>query len=148
MLDLVPFAGAPRKMTNGKAQPPLIREFLQFQFPQPQPPSVASTTVGPDQNRLRPGIEAFAFNAAPPPPDEGPGKGAGVIVGSHIDKTGIVSDVVNAIRIASVLQARAHNERSVWSPSIKLETWSRPAAADPVSAACRDYPQPIPPQTI
>ena len=49
VLDLVPFAGAGRKMANRKAKTGLIRQFLQFQFPKPQPPAIAAPAVGRDQ---------------------------------------------------------------------------------------------------
>ncbi len=100
MFDLVPFAGAGRKVANRNIQPRLIGEFLQFEFPQPQPPPVASAAVGGDQNRLGMWIDASAFHA-PPSANGGHGKSAGVMVGSHIDKTGVASDVVNTIRIGA-----------------------------------------------
>src|SRR2546422_11472801 len=87
-------------MTNRNAQSLLIGKFLQLQLPQPQPPPVASAPVGCDQNRLRIQINASAFKA-PPTPNGGHGKGAGVVVGAHIDKTGIASDVVNPIGIGA-----------------------------------------------
>ena len=52
MFDLVPFAGAGRKMTHRNGQSRLIGEFLQLELPQPQPPAVASAAVGRDQNPL------------------------------------------------------------------------------------------------
>ena len=39
VLDLVPFAGARRKVTYRNAQCGMIGEFLQLQLPQPQSPS-------------------------------------------------------------------------------------------------------------
>src|SRR5256885_12872720 len=45
-------------------------------------------------------IDASAFHA-PPSANGGHGKSAGVMVGSHIDKTGVASDVVNTIRIGA-----------------------------------------------
>ena len=100
MLDLVPFAGAGRKVTHRNAQSRLIGEFLQLQLPQPQSPPVAATPVGSNQNRLRIRINASALKA-PPAPNGGHRKGTGVMVGSHVDKTGIASDVVNAIGIGA-----------------------------------------------
>ena len=49
VLDLVPFAGAGRKMANGDGKPGLVREPLKFIFPQTQSPAVAPATVGRDQ---------------------------------------------------------------------------------------------------
>src|ERR1700730_1450808 len=37
VFNLVPFAGARRKVTNGNRKARFIRELLQLQFPEPQP---------------------------------------------------------------------------------------------------------------
>ena len=66
VLDLVPFAGAGRKMTHRNAQSCLIGKVLQFQFPQPQPPPVASAPIGRDQNRLRIRINTSALKRHQP----------------------------------------------------------------------------------
>src|SRR6266851_4751338 len=41
VLDLVPLAGSGRKMTDRNGQAGVIREGLQLQFPQAQPPAIA-----------------------------------------------------------------------------------------------------------
>jgi hypothetical protein len=64
MLDLVPFAGARRKVADGKRQPGLIRKSLQLQFPQSQPGTIAATAVGGDENLLRSGIQMPALQSA------------------------------------------------------------------------------------
>lgn len=100
MLDLVPFAGAWRKVTYRDGQSSLIGEFLQLQFPQPQPPSVAAAAVGGNQDRFRLRINASALRA-PPTPDGGYRKRAGVMVGSHIDESGVAPNVVNTVGIGT-----------------------------------------------
>ena len=100
MLDLVPFAGTGRKVTNRNAQCGLIGEFLQLQLPQPQSPPVTATAVGRNQDRFRIWINASALSA-PPPPNRSHRKSTGVMVGSHVDKTGVASNVVNAIGIGA-----------------------------------------------
>ena len=45
VFDLVPFAGARRKMADGDAQCGFIGELLQFQFPQPHTGATASAAV-------------------------------------------------------------------------------------------------------
>ena len=100
MLDLVPFAGAGRKVTDLNAQCGLIGEFLQLQLPQPQPPPVTATAVGRNQDRFRMRINASALRA-PPTPNRGHRKGTGIVVGSHVNKTGVASNVVNAVGIGA-----------------------------------------------
>ena len=100
MLDLVPFAGAGREVAYRDGQRGLIGEFLQFQFPQPQAPSVAAPAVGGDQDRLRLRINAPTLSA-PPTADGGHRKCAGVMVGSYIDESGVAPNVVNTVRIGT-----------------------------------------------
>ena len=100
VLDLVPFAGAGRKVTHRNAQCGLIGEFLQLQLPQPQSPPVTATAVGSNQDRFCVRINASALSA-PPAPNGGHRKGTGVMVGSHVDKTGVASNVINAIGIGA-----------------------------------------------
>src|SRR5260370_11935018 len=94
-------------MANRNIQSCLIGEFLQFQFPQPQPPPVAPTAVGGDQNRPCIRIDASAF-PAPPSANGGHGKTARVMVGSHIDKTSIAPDVLNTIRRSARNRSEEH----------------------------------------
>ncbi len=46
MLNLVPFAGAWREMTDRNGQPRFIGESLQLQFPKLQSRPIASSAVG------------------------------------------------------------------------------------------------------
>ena len=64
MLDLVPFAGARRKVTNAQGQACFIREGLQFQLPEPETRAVTATTVGGNDKLPSPTF-------APHPPDRG-----------------------------------------------------------------------------
>ena len=49
MLDLVPFAGAGREMTDLNRKARFIRQLLQFQFPEPQPIPIAAASIRRDQ---------------------------------------------------------------------------------------------------
>ena len=100
MLDLVPFAGAGRKVTDLNAQCALIRVILQLQLPQPQPPPVTATAVGRNQDRFRMRINVSALRA-PPTPNPCHRKGTGIVVGSHVNKTGVAANVVNAVGIGT-----------------------------------------------
>ena len=85
MLDFVPFAGAGRKVTNRDSQSGLISEFLQLQFPQPQPPAIAPARIGgnPDRRRLR--VQPLAF-MPPPAADRRHGERAGVVIGAEVER--------------------------------------------------------------
>src|SRR5208283_807006 len=100
MFDFVPFTGARRKVADRKAQTGLVSKLLQFYLPKPQAPAIAPATVGRDQNRRRIRIEPPAFST-PPPPNGGHGKFGGVMVGPHVDKTRVASEVVDAIGIGT-----------------------------------------------
>ena len=52
MLDLVPFAGAGRKVATVTASPVSLAKRLQFAFPQPDPRTVAAAAIGGDQQAL------------------------------------------------------------------------------------------------
>src|SRR5215469_3957738 len=100
MFDLVPFAGCGREMIDGNRLVRLIGEFLQLHFPQAQTPAVAASGVGGNQKSWGVGIESFPF-MAPPAPNGGHGKGAGVMISPDIDEPGVAPDVVNAVRIGA-----------------------------------------------
>src|SRR5579864_8884540 len=68
MLDLVPLAGARRKVTDRNLDPNLIGEALQLAFPQPQTRTVAATSVRSNEQSLRVGI-ANAADLIPPAAD-------------------------------------------------------------------------------
>src|SRR5208282_2729068 len=96
MFDLVPFAGARRKVADGEAKPGFIGQLLQFHFPETQPGTIAASAVSGDENSLRPGIQMPTFKA-PPPPNGGDRKGPRVMVGAHVHKASIAPQVIDAI---------------------------------------------------
>src|SRR5436305_7351279 len=98
VLDLVPLAGARRKMTHGQDQAGFISEFLQFQFPQAQPPAITPSPIGCNEDRGRLRIEPSPF-LTPPATDGGHGKRPRIMIGSDIDKSAVPPDIINAIRI-------------------------------------------------
>ncbi len=63
MLDFIPLSPAGGEVTDGKRQLGLIRQFLQFQLPEPQARAIAPTAVRGDENLLRLGIQPPAFKA-------------------------------------------------------------------------------------
>src|SRR4030095_2242913 len=65
-----------------------------------QSPPVTATTVGRNQDRFRMRINTSALRA-PPAPNRGYRKGPGIVVGSHVNKTGVASNVVNAVGIGA-----------------------------------------------
>ena len=92
-------------MPGGKWQteserPVSSANFLQFEFPQPQAPSVAAATVRSDDNLIGCGIELSSFKA-PPATNGGHGKGTRVMVGAHVDKSGVAPQVIDAIGIGA-----------------------------------------------
>src|SRR5208283_1949652 len=100
VLDLVPLARPRGEMTDRDGQAGFIREGLQLQLPQAQPPGIAPSAVGRNQDLSGCRIESFAF-MAPPSPDGRHRKRSGVVIGSHIDKPGVAPDVVDAIGIGT-----------------------------------------------
>src|SRR2546427_6438568 len=61
MLDFVPFARARRKVAHREGQARLVRELLQFPFPEAQPHPVAAPAVRRDESLARAGIQASPF---------------------------------------------------------------------------------------
>ena len=53
VFDLVPLAGARRKVTHRNFQPGFIREFLQLQLPQAEAIAIAAARIGGDQQAGR-----------------------------------------------------------------------------------------------
>ena len=98
VFGLVPFVCAGRKMTDGNAESGLVSPFLQLPLPESQPRSIAPAAVGCNKNVFRIRINSPSFSASPPP-NGGHGKFSGVMIGSHADKTGITSEVVNTIGV-------------------------------------------------
>ena len=49
VFNLVPFAGARWKVTDGNRKTRFIRKILQLQFPEPQPGAIATTAIRRDE---------------------------------------------------------------------------------------------------
>ena len=98
MFDLVPLARSRREMANGNGQARLVRELLQFEFPEPQPPTIAAPAVGRDEQVPRLGIQIAAFGP-PPATNRRDGERAGVVVGAHVDEPRVALQVVNPVRV-------------------------------------------------
>src|SRR4030043_1680737 len=67
VFNLVPFAGARRKVTDRKRKTRCIRKLLQLQFPEPQPGAITTTAIRRDEQHPRLRVQRSTF-AAPPPP--------------------------------------------------------------------------------
>ncbi len=87
-------------MANRNTQAGLICQLLQFKFPKAQSPTIASASVGGDLRSVCLRVEMPAF-LLPPTPDRGDCKLAGVMVGTDIDETGVVAQVVNPIGVGT-----------------------------------------------
>src|SRR6266571_4362769 len=96
MLNLVPFAGAWRKVADGKRQSGLIRKCLQLQFPESQPRTITAPAIGSDQKCVGSGIELSAFKA-PPTTNRCNCKRSRVMVGANVHKSYVAPQVVDAI---------------------------------------------------
>jgi hypothetical protein len=83
-------------MTDCNGQTGFVGQFLQLHFPNAQAPTIAASSIDGDQEALGLGIEPFPF-MTPPAPNRGHGKGAGVMIGSDIDETGVAPNIVNAM---------------------------------------------------
>lgn len=79
VLNLVPLAGARRKVTDMDRQPQLGRQVLQCQLPKAAAAAVAAAPIGGDQQFLRAAIAGSA-HLAPPPTDGLYSKARGVVV--------------------------------------------------------------------
>src|SRR6266849_6060929 len=98
MFDLIPLAGARRKMTHGQRPPRLVGELLQLPFPQAQARPVAAASVRRDEHGVCLRVQAAAFRP-PPAPDGGHRKRAGVMVRPHVDEALVAPHVVDAVGI-------------------------------------------------
>src|SRR5712692_9576814 len=98
MLDLVPFTGARRKVTDQNAQARRIREALQFQFPLAQAIAVTPAAIGGDQEPRGVRIQPPALGT-PPPANRRDGERARVMIGADVDEPGVASQVLDAVGI-------------------------------------------------
>src|SRR6266404_4029680 len=100
MLDLVPFARAGREVRDRDAQARFIGKLLQLPLPQPQAPAVAASPVGRDQDAFGLGIQVLPFGA-PPAANGSHRKSARVVIGPHVDKAPVTSDIVDTVGVGS-----------------------------------------------
>ncbi len=67
VLNLVPFAGSRRKMRNCDSQASLIRQLLEFGFPQTNSRAVTSSRVSSDKELFSAGISVLSHHGPPSP---------------------------------------------------------------------------------
>ena len=96
VLDLVPFAGAWREMTDTDFQSGFVCQLLQFPFPEPHARPITAAGVGSDQQTLRFRITA-ATHPAPPAAYALDGELRRVVIHSHTDPPRVPSQVVDSI---------------------------------------------------
>ena len=97
MFDLVPFAGARRKMTDRDAQSRLVGQPLHLPLPQAAASGVGAASIRGDEQVGLAGIQALAM-LVPPAPDTLDSKLRRVMVKAHIDKALILDQIIHAIR--------------------------------------------------
>ena len=124
VFHFVPFARARRKMADPNRQPRSVGQLLQLKLPQPQPISVAPAAVGGDQQLPGPGVQASALRS-PPPLDRGHREGARVMVGSHIHKPAVASQIVDAVGI----RARHRRTGKIMALDVLRRLLRKPLAA-------------------
>jgi len=99
-LDLVPFAGARREVTCWCFQTGLVGQTRPRELPKPQAPAIAASASGGNEPAAGLGMELPAL-LAPPAADRSHGPGAGIMIGAHIYKTAVESEVVKAVGIGA-----------------------------------------------
>ena len=97
MFDFVPLARSRREMADRNGQPRVIRQLLQFQFPEPQPGAIAATAIGRDEQLPRLGIQLAAFRS-PPTANRRDGESPGVVVGPHVHESRVTVHVIGPPR--------------------------------------------------
>jgi hypothetical protein len=97
VLDLVPFRGAGREMTDRDRQPGLGGQRRELAFPDPVAVAVQAAGIGGDQ---QPGRHRVVDAAAgtPPAADGLDCEHRGVVVDPNVDPAGVAVDVVDAVR--------------------------------------------------
>ena len=94
MLNLVPHAGAGRKVADLDDEARVVSKLLQLSLPHPRDRTVAAARVRSDEDSLRVRV-ALAADAAPPFRDGGDGEPGRVVVDTDVDEAAVVGDVVN-----------------------------------------------------
>src|SRR5450759_1200991 len=96
VLDLVPFAGARRKVTDRDLQPGFVSQLLQFPFPEPHSRSITAARIGGNQQTLRFGITA-ATHPAPPAAYALDRELGRVVIHSHANPSYVATEVVDSV---------------------------------------------------
>src|SRR5674476_863742 len=96
VLDLVPLAGAGRKVGDGDRQCGVGGEGGEFDLPGPDPGSVGATTVGADQQPAGARV-AGASDGFPPGAQGRNRERGGVVVGPDADPAGVGGHVIDAV---------------------------------------------------
>ena len=96
MLDLVPFAGARRKMADYQLETQLVRQLLQRHLPKTRAVAVTPPAVGGDQQLPGSGKSATA-HLLPPSADAVDGELGGVVVDPHAHPALVVENIVDTV---------------------------------------------------
>src|SRR5208283_429337 len=106
VLDLVPFAGAGRKMAYGDGKSSVVAQLLKLGFPKPESGAVTASAVCSDEHarcfRVR-----LIPHGEPPATDGFNGKGGRIVIDSYVDPTGILNEVIDAVGIDFPLPQRS-----------------------------------------
>lgn len=95
MLDLVPLAGAGRKVTDRDRQSGLNRQLLQLPFPQAQAVTVTASGVSGDEQIGGARVKPVPL-LTPPASDGGYRETRRVVIGAHVDEATVLPQIVNA----------------------------------------------------
>ena len=96
MFNLVPLAGPGRKMADRDRKSCFVRQRPRFQFPKPEPIPIAAAAICRDQYITARGIQLATF-MTPPTANGGHRKTPCIMIRSHIDKTLVSSQIVDAV---------------------------------------------------
>ena len=96
MFDLVPLARARREVADTDGEVQLIRELLEFHFPELASPPVAATTVRSDEQFFGFRIARFP-HLLPPRPNARHGELCRIVVDANRDPAFVLQDVVDAV---------------------------------------------------
>jgi hypothetical protein len=97
MLDFVPFACSRRKVAYGNPQTRLGSKILQFNFPQADAISVASTAIGTNQQVRGAGVYLPA-HSKPPASNTCNREARRIMVRTDVDPPHILADIIHPIR--------------------------------------------------